>query len=71
MVEISTNAAAEVEYELALAWYLERSDRAAAGFEAAVDRATLIASADFASQVEARAKIVIRDVLAKMLTERT
>jgi plasmid stabilization system protein ParE len=39
VVEISLNAAAEVEYEIALAWYLERNDRAAAGFEAAIDRA--------------------------------
>jgi plasmid stabilization system protein ParE len=36
---VSLHAAAEAEYEAALAWYLARSARAAAGFEAAVERA--------------------------------
>ena len=39
MAEVSLHAAAEAEYEAALAWYLARSHRAAAGFEAAVERA--------------------------------
>jgi plasmid stabilization system protein ParE len=39
MVNVSLHAAAEAEYEAALAWYLERSPRAADGFEAAVERA--------------------------------
>ena len=39
MAEVILHPAAEAEYEAALRWYLERSARAAAGFEAAVDRA--------------------------------
>jgi plasmid stabilization system protein ParE len=39
VVDVSLHPGAEAEYESALAWYLERSARAAAGFEAAVDRA--------------------------------
>lgn len=39
MAEVSLHAAAESEYEAALAWYLARSARAADGFEAAVERA--------------------------------
>ena len=39
MAEVSLHAAAEAEYEAALGWYLDRSVRAAAGFEAAIDRA--------------------------------
>jgi plasmid stabilization system protein ParE len=39
VAEISFHIAAEVEYEVALAWYLVRSPRAASGFEAATDRA--------------------------------
>jgi toxin ParE1/3/4 len=39
VAEVTLHAAAEAEYEVALRWYLERSTRAAEGFEAAVDRA--------------------------------
>ncbi len=39
MADVSLHAAAEAEYEAALAWYLTRSARAAARFEAAVERA--------------------------------
>jgi plasmid stabilization system protein ParE len=39
VAEVSLHAAAEAEYEAALSWYLERSPRAGAGFEAAVERA--------------------------------
>jgi plasmid stabilization system protein ParE len=39
VAEVSLHAAAEAEYEAALDWYLARSPRAAAGFEAAVERA--------------------------------
>lgn len=39
MAEVTLHRLAEGEYEAALSWYLERSMRAAAGFEAAVDRA--------------------------------
>lgn len=39
MAEVSLHAAAEADYEAALAWYLARSPRAAAGFDAAVERA--------------------------------
>jgi plasmid stabilization system protein ParE len=39
VAEVVLHSAAEAEYEAALGWYLERSPRAAAGFEAAVDRA--------------------------------
>ncbi len=39
MAEVSLHAAAEEEYEAALAWYLARSVRAADRFEAAVERA--------------------------------
>ncbi len=38
MAEVTLHPAAEAEYEVALGWYLERSARAAAGFEDAVDR---------------------------------
>ena len=39
MAEVSLHPAAEAEYERAFGWYLDRSARAAAGFEAAVERA--------------------------------
>ena len=39
MADVSIHAAAEAEYEAALAWYLARSARAADGFEAAVEQA--------------------------------
>jgi len=39
VAEVTFHAAAEAEYEAALAWYLARSPRAAARFEAAVERA--------------------------------
>jgi toxin ParE1/3/4 len=39
VAEVSLHPAAEAEYESALRWYLERSERAAAGLEAALDRA--------------------------------
>src|SRR5437763_506412 len=39
VAEVSLHAAAEAEYETALAWYQARSARAAAGLEAAVERA--------------------------------
>ena len=39
MAEVSLHAAAETEYEAALAWYLTGSARAAARFEAAVEQA--------------------------------
>src|SRR5947209_3289664 len=39
MAEVTIHAAAEAEYEAALAWYLGRSTRAAAGFEAAFEEA--------------------------------
>jgi plasmid stabilization system protein ParE len=38
VAEVSLHAAAEAEYEAALAWYLARSVRAAAGFETAFER---------------------------------
>jgi len=37
--EASLHPAAETEYEAALAWYFARSPKAAARFEAAVERA--------------------------------
>jgi plasmid stabilization system protein ParE len=39
MAEVSLHPAAEADYEAALAWYLARSPKAAAGFEAAVEKA--------------------------------
>ena len=39
MADVSIHPAAEAEYEAALSWYLERSARAASGFDAALDRA--------------------------------
>jgi plasmid stabilization system protein ParE len=39
MADVSIHPAAEAEYEAALAWYLARSARAAARFEAAFERA--------------------------------
>jgi plasmid stabilization system protein ParE len=39
VAEVSLHPAAEAEYEAALAWYLARSVRAAARFEAAVEQA--------------------------------
>jgi plasmid stabilization system protein ParE len=39
VAEVSFHAAAEAEYEAALAWYVARSAKAAAGFEVAVERA--------------------------------
>jgi plasmid stabilization system protein ParE len=39
VAEVSLHASAEAEYEAALAWYLARSPRAAAGLEAAIQRA--------------------------------
>jgi len=39
VVEVSLNSDAESEYEHALGWYLDRSARAASGFEIAVERA--------------------------------
>jgi len=36
---VSLHGGAEADYEAALAWYMARSVRAAAGFEAAVERA--------------------------------
>jgi plasmid stabilization system protein ParE len=39
VAEVSLHVAAEGEYEAALAWYWPRSARAAAGFEAVVERA--------------------------------
>lgn len=39
MAEVSLHVAAEAEYEAALAWYTARSTQAAAGFEAAFERA--------------------------------
>lgn len=39
MADISIHSDAEAEYEAAMAWYLARSDQAAAGFEEAIERA--------------------------------
>ena len=39
MAEVTIHPVAEVEYEHALAWYLDRSSRAAERFEAAVGEA--------------------------------
>jgi plasmid stabilization system protein ParE len=39
VADVSLHVCAEAEYEAALAWYLERSVRAAAGFEAAFESA--------------------------------
>jgi plasmid stabilization system protein ParE len=39
MADVSIHSDAEAEYEAALAWYLARSVRAAAGFEEAFERA--------------------------------
>jgi plasmid stabilization system protein ParE len=39
VADVSLHSAAEAEYETALAWYLAGSVRAAARFEAAVERA--------------------------------
>jgi len=39
MADVSIHAAAEAEYEAALAWYLARSARAANRFEAAFEQA--------------------------------
>ena len=39
MAKVTLHAAAEAEYEMALAWYQARNLRAAAGFEAEVERA--------------------------------
>ena len=39
MVDVSLHSGAEVDYEVSLAWYLERSAEAGARFEAAVESA--------------------------------
>jgi plasmid stabilization system protein ParE len=39
VADIFIHSDAEAEYEAALAWYLARSDRAAAGYEEAFERA--------------------------------
>jgi plasmid stabilization system protein ParE len=39
MADVSIHSDAEAEYEAALAWYLARSARAAAGFEEAFEQA--------------------------------
>jgi plasmid stabilization system protein ParE len=39
VAEVSLHAAAEAEYEAALSWYVQRSPRAAARFEAEVEHA--------------------------------
>lgn len=39
MAEVTLHAQAEAEYEAVLGWYQARSLRAAAGFEAAIERA--------------------------------
>jgi toxin ParE1/3/4 len=39
MADISIHPDAEAEYEAALAWYMARSERAAAGFETAFEQA--------------------------------
>lgn len=39
MAEVSIHADAEGEYEAALSWYLDRSERAATGFETEFERA--------------------------------
>lgn len=45
MAEVVLLAAAEEEYEAALGWYFDRSEKAATGFEAAVERAVAFLAA--------------------------
>ena len=46
MAEVTVHPEAESEYERALAWYLERSPRAAERFEAAFDEAVAAICSD-------------------------
>jgi plasmid stabilization system protein ParE len=46
MADVTIHAAAEAAYEAALAWYMARSAQAAAGFEAAFERALELIAAN-------------------------